>query len=435
MNHAPFLARRQRLLETLGDGIAILPTSPERQRNRDSFYPFRFDSYFWHLTGFPEPEAVLVLRGGPAAQAVQSILFCRPKDAEREVWNGFRYGPEAAREAFGFDAAYTYDELDDMLPGLIAEHPSLWYKFGDDDAWDGRITAALNAVRAQARAGKRPPAQIIDLRRPLDHMRLVKDAAEQDLMRRAGDISSAGHRQAMAACRPGLPEYALEAELTHAFRARGASGHSYSPIVAGGANACVLHYIENDKPLADGDLVLIDAGCELDGYAGDITRTFPVNGRFSAAQRDVYEIVLAAQAAAIAAIRPGTPFIAYHDAALRVLVQGLVDLGVLSGDVDGLIGSEAYKPYYMHRTGHWLGLDVHDAGDYKDGDAWTALTPGMVVTVEPGLYLRAGPGVPAHLQDIGIRIEDDVLVTADGGEVYTSAPKSVAAIEDAMRRD
>ena len=432
MKHEPYSSRRRTLLEQIGDGIAIVPTAPERIRNRDSHHPYRFDSYFWYLTGFPEPEAVIVLVGG---KEPRSILFCREKDEEREVWNGFRHGPQAAREAFAFDEAYAHDELERLLPDLIANRDALWHALGQDAAWDAKIVAALNAVRTQVRAGKRAPAQIRDLREPLDRMRLIKDAHELDIMRRAAAITSAGHARAMRTCRPGQAEYELEAELSYEFRKRGANGHSYSPIVAGGANACVLHYVDNDKLLIDNTLVLIDAGCELDGYAADITRTFPVNGRFSGPQRDVYEIVLAAQAAAIAAIRPGAPFIAYHDAALRVLVLGMVDLGLLTGNADELIESEAYKPFYMHRTGHWLGLDVHDAGEYKTGEAWIALTPGMTLTVEPGLYIRPGSGVPEHLHGIGIRIEDDILVTAEGAEVYTGAPKTVAEIEEVMRRE
>lgn len=432
MKHEPYSSRRQALLERIGDGVAIIPTAPERVRNRDSHHPYRFDSYFWYLAGFPEPEAALVLSGG---KEPRSILFCREKNAEREVWDGFRYGPEAAREAFGFDEAYPFAEIEQKLPELIANRDALWHALGQDADWDAKIVAALNAVRAQARSGQRAPTLIRDLREPLDRMRLIKDAHEIALMRQAAAITSAGHARAMQACRPGLAEYELEAELAHEFRKRGATGHAYSPIVAGGGSACVLHYVENDKRLADQTLVLIDAGCELEGYAADITRTFPVNGKFSGPRRDAYEIVLAAQAAAIAAIRPGVPFIAYHDAALHVLVQGMVDLGLLAGEIDGLIESEAYKPFYMHRTGHWLGLDVHDAGEYKAGDDWITLAPGMALTVEPGLYIRPGAGVPEHLHGIGIRIEDDVFVTADGAEVYTSAPKTIAGIEEAMRHD
>ncbi len=431
MKHEPYATRRSALLAVIGDGVAVIPTAPEQVRNRDSHYPFRFDSYFWYLSGFPEPEAVIVLVGG---KAPRSILFCREKNAEREVWDGYRHGPQAARETFGFDEAYAFSEFDEKLPGLIADRSALWHALGSDAAWDAKIVGALNAVRAQARAGKRAPAEIRDLHAALDPMRQRKDAQEMAIMRRAAEIASAGHARAMHACRPGMAEYELEAELSHEFRKRGAGGHAYSPIVAGGHNACVLHYIENDKPLGEHALVLIDAGCELEGYASDITRTFPVNGKFSGAQRDVYEIVLAAQSAAIDAIKPGVPFIAYHDAALRVLVQGLIDLKLLAGSVDDNIASEAYKPFYMHRTGHWLGLDVHDAGEYKSGEAWVALEPDMALTVEPGLYLRPGADVPEALQGIGIRIEDDAFVTADGCDVYTTAPKTIAEIEEVMRK-
>lgn len=431
-HHTHCAARRQRLLEQLGDGVAIVPTAPERVRNRDSHHPYRFDSYFWYLTGFPEPEAVLVLVGGSEAR---SILFCREKDEEREVWDGFRHGPAAACSAFGFDAAYPIAELDRMLPDLIANRRTLWHSLGHDSEWDGRIALALNAVRAKSRAGKQAPGQIHDLRTLIDRMRLIKDTHELDLMRQAAHITSAGHARAMRASRAGMAEYELEAELTHEFRRRGADAHAYTPIVAGGSNACVLHYVENKRLLGEHSLVLIDAGCELQGYAADITRTFPVNGRFSAVQRDAYEIVLAAQNAAIDAVRPGAPFLAYHDAAVRVLAQGMIDLGLLAGSLDGILESEAYKPFYMHRTGHWLGLDVHDAGDYKAGEDWVHLAPGMALTVEPGLYIRPAANVPAHLHGIGIRIEDDVFITPEGCEVYTTAPRTVAEIEETMRRD
>ena len=432
MKHQPYSARRAALFELIGDGVAVIPTAPERVRNRDAHHPYRFDSYFWYLSGFPEPEAVIVLVGGKAPRA---ILFCRAKNEEREVWDGFRYGPDAAREAFGFDEAHDFSQFAQMLPELIANRGALWHALGHDPAWDAKIAAALNTVRAQSRAGQRAPREFYDLHGPLDRMRLTKDSHEAAIMRRAAAITAAGHVRAMRACRPGVAEYELEAELSYEFRKRGAGGHAYSPIVAGGHHGCVLHYVENNALLAEHALVLIDAGCELEGYAADITRTFPVSGRFSGAQRDAYEIVLAAQRAAIAEVKPGAPFIAYHEAALRVLAQGMIDLKLLTGSVDGVIESEAYKPYYMHRTGHWLGLDVHDAGDYKTGDDWTALAPGMALTVEPGLYIRPGAGAPEHLHGIGIRIEDDVFVTETGCEVYTSAPKSVAEIEEVMRRD
>lgn len=432
MSHAPHIARRRQLLKTIADGVAIIPTAPEVVRNRDAHYPYRFDSYFWYLSGFPEPEAVIVLVGG---KRPKSILFCRDKHEEREIWDGYRYGPKAAKTAFGFDAAYSIEQFDQKLPELLVDRDTLWHAVGHDEAWDARIARALNAVRAQARAGKRAPRAIHDLRAELDAMRLIKDASELATMQRAADIASAGHLRAMRACRPGLAEYALEAELSYEFRRQGATGHAYTPIVAGGANACVLHYVENDKPLADGSLVLIDAGCEVAGYAADITRTFPVNGRFSAAQKDVYEIVLAAQAAAIAATAPGRHFMEAHDAAVRVLTRGLIDLKLLAGDLDNLIEKGDFRRFYMHRTGHWLGLDVHDAGEYKAGEQWTVLRPGMTITVEPGLYLRPAADVPAALAGIGIRIEDDVRVTADGCAVYTTAPKTVAEIEAAMRHD
>ncbi|WP_319240941.1 aminopeptidase P N-terminal domain-containing protein [uncultured Propionivibrio sp.] len=432
MNTAAHAARRRALFDRIGDGIAILPTAAEKTRNRDTHYPYRFDSDFWYLSNFPEPDAILVLVGGTTPR---TILFCREKDAERETWDGFRYGPAATREVFGVDEAYPCGEFDTRLPDLLAGHPSLWFTLGHDAGWDARITAALNAVRAQCRAGKQAPTVLHDLRREIERLRRVKDATEIGHMRHAAAITSAGHVRAMQRCRPGQPEYALEAELSHEFRVSGATGHAYPPIVAGGAGACVLHYVNNDQPLADGSLVLIDAGCEVEGYAADITRTFPVNGRFTSAQRDVYEIVLAAQAAAIAALRPGASFIDDHDAAVRVLVRGLVDLGILHGEVDGLIEQNAYQPYYMHRTGHWLGLDVHDAGEYKDEDQWARLEAGMVLTVEPGLYLRADAVIPEALRGIGIRIEDDVLITANGADVYTTAPKSVADIEALMRHD
>lgn len=432
MSHAHFIARRRRLLKTIGDGVAIIPTAPEVVRNRDAHYPYRFDSYFWYLSGFPEPEAVIVLVGG---KKPKSILFCRDKHEEREIWDGYRYGPKAARSAFGFDAAYSIEQLDKKLPELLADRDTLWHAVGHDDAWDARIARALNEVRAQARAGKRAPRAIHDLRAELDAMRLLKDEAELATMQRAADIASAGHARAMHACRPGMAEYELEAELSYEFRKRGAAGHAYTPIVASGANACVLHYVENNKLLNDHTLVLIDAGCEVQGYAADITRTFPVNGRFTPAQKDVYEIVLAAQVAAIAATAPGRHFMEAHDAAVRVLTQGLVDLKLLAGSVDTLIEKGDFRRYYMHRTGHWLGLDVHDAGEYKIGNDWTTLQPGMTLTVEPGLYIRPGSGVPTELAGIGIRIEDDVRVTETGCEVYTSAPKTVREIEETMRHD
>ena len=424
-------ARRARLAQAMQAGVAVVPTAPERLRNRDTHYPYRFDSHFYYLTGFPEPEAALVIVGGGKPR---SLLFCREKNEERETWDGFRYGPALARERFGFDEALPISQLDAKLAELLADQPALHYPVGGDAAWDARAMGWLNAVRANARAGVGAPERVHDVRALIDEMRLVKDAHELALMRRAGAISAAAHRRAMLASRPGRFEYELEAELLHEFRSGGAQFPAYWPIVAGGANACVLHYVSNDATLRDGDLVLIDAGCELGGYASDITRTHPVNGRFSAAQRDVYELVLAAQAAAIAKVRPGNAWNEPHDAAVRVLAEGLRALKLVQGSLDQVLEKETYKRFYMHRTGHWLGLDVHDAGDYKRAGRWRTLAPGMTLTVEPGLYIRAAADVPEALHGIGIRIEDDVLVTEKGGEVITAeAPKSIADIESLKR--
>lgn len=429
-----FSERRRRLAAQMQQGVAIVPTSPERMRSRDAHYPYRFDSYFYYLTGFGEPEALLVLVTAAGEGEPKHILFCRDKDMEREIWDGFRHGPEAAREAFGFDEAYSISRLDEMLPKLLADQPAVYCALGQDTVWDTRVTGWINRVREQARSGVVAPAVIHDSRLLLDEMRLFKSAEELQVMRRAAEISTGAHRRAMRATRAGLHEYEVEAELLHEFRRHGAQAPAYTPIVAGGANACVLHYIDNNAELKSGDLLLIDAGCELDGYAADITRTFPVNGKFSPVQKDVYQLVLAAQAAAIAAVRSGNPWNAPHEAALRVLAQGFIDLGLCQGSVDAVIQSEDYKRFYMHRTGHWLGLDVHDAGEYKLNGDWRALQPGMTLTVEPGCYLRPADNVPEHFWNIGVRIEDDVAVTETGCEVLTAAaPKTVAEIEELMQ--
>jgi Xaa-Pro aminopeptidase len=423
--------RRARLASAIGNGIAVIPTAPERLRNRDAHYPYRFDSYFYYLTGFREPEAVLVVCGGDAPR---SILFCREKNPEREIWDGYRHGPAAAREVFAMDEAHSIAELDARMPDLLADRDALHVHLGEDAAWDGRVLGWVNVVRGRARAGVRAPGEIRDVRGALDEMRLVKDAHEIALMRRAGTISAAAHRAAMVAAKPGAAEYEIEAVLLHEFRRSGAQAPAYTSIVAGGANACVLHYVENSATLADGDLLLIDAGCELDGYAADITRTFPVSGRFSGAQRAVYELVLAAQAAAVAAVKPGARWNEPHDAAVRVLARGMIDLKLLGGSLDAVLEQESYRQFYMHRTGHWLGLDVHDAGDYKRDGQWRELQPGMVLTVEPGCYIRPAAGVPDAFFNIGIRIEDDALVTGDGSELLTAAaPKAIADIEAWMR--
>ena len=425
-------ARRARLAQAMQGGIAVIPTAPERLRNRDTHYPYRYDSHFYYLTGFPEPEAVLVIVAGPQ---LKSLLFCREKNAERETWDGFRLGPEGAQERFGFDATHPIGALDAKLAELLCDQPALYYPVGADAAWDARAMGWLTAVRAQARAGIAAPERLQDVRSLVDEMRVVKDAHELGLMRRAASISAAAHRRAIRAARPGRFEYELEAELLYEFRRSGAQFPAYWPIVAGGANACVLHYVSNQDVLRDGELVLIDAGCELAGYASDITRTFPVGARFSAAQREVYGIVLAAQAAAMGRIRAGNAWNEPHDAAVRVLAQGMLDLKLLSGSLDEALEKETYKRFYMHRTGHWLGLDVHDAGDYKRAGKWRPLAPGMVLTVEPGLYIRAAEDVPERLRGIGVRIEDDVLVTEGDCDVITwETHKSVADLE-ALKRD
>jgi Xaa-Pro aminopeptidase len=431
--------RQRRLLlaarmRAAGGGVALIPTAPEQARNRDAHFPYRADSYFQYLTGFAEPESVLMLVAGRDGGEPQSILFCREKNAERETWDGFRHGPDGARATFGFEASYVIAELESRLPELLADQPALWFSIGHDAGWDARIAAALNKVRGESRSGKRAPPVIRDVRAELDAMRLVKDAAELSIMRRASDISAGAHVRAMRFAAPGRFEYEVEAELLHEFRRHGCEFPAYTPIVAGGANACILHYVGNDQPLRDGDLLLIDAGGELSGYASDITRTFPVSGRFSGPQADIYDLVLDAQAAAIRAVRPGANFADPHDAALKVLAQGMIDMKLLTGSLDAVIESESYKRFYMHRTSHWLGKDVHDAGEYKEGEHWAPLVPGMVLTIEPGCYVRPADDVREVFWNIGVRIEDDAVVTETACEIITSAaPKAIADIEALMR--
>ena len=413
------------------EGVAIVPAAPERARNRDSYHPYRYDSYLYYLTGFREPDAVLVVVAG---KPVKSVLFCRDRDPEREIWDGLRCGPETARAEFGFDEAHSIARLDALMPDILADRGVLHCHLGADAAWDARVMGWINQVRARARGGVAAPADIRDAHALIDEMRLIKGPEEIAVMRRAAAITAGAHRRAMRATRPGRNEFEIEAELLHEFRRHGAQAPAYPPIVAGGEHACILHYVQNDGKLKDGDLLLIDAGCELDGYASDVTRTFPVNGKFGGPQREIYQLVLEAQTAAIAAVKPGNAWDAPHLAAVGVLARGLVDLKLLKGSPGQAIETEAYKKYYMHRTGHWLGLDVHDAGEYKRSGRWRALEPGMVLTVEPGCYVRAGEGVPARFSGIGVRIEDDVLVTRTGREVLTEdAPKSISDIEALMR--
>jgi Xaa-Pro aminopeptidase len=442
--------RRERVLAALraqGGGIAVVPTAPEVMRNRDADYPYRHDSYFYYLTGFTEPEATLVLNASAKTGEPQSLLFCREKNAERETWEGFRFGPEAARDAFGVDAAYPADSLDAEMPRLLSDQPALYYALGVSAERDAQVRGWLAAVRAKNRSGVRAPTQARDLLPLLDEMRLVKDDHELAIMRRAGSISAEAHRRAMRACKPGMREYEIEAELLYTFRRHGAQAPAYGSIVAAGANACVLHYPAGNAIAREGDLILIDAACELDGYASDITRTFPASGRFTPAQRELYDIVLAAQYAAVDATRTGVSFDAPHQAALKVLSQGLLDTGILDktkfGSVDDVIAQRAYTRFYMHRTGHWLGMDVHDAGEYRDADGplddtgakpWRTLVAGNVLTIEPGLYVRAAEDVPERFWNIGIRIEDDAVVTATGCELLTrEVPVDADEIEALMR--
>ncbi|RJG02150.1 aminopeptidase P N-terminal domain-containing protein [Noviherbaspirillum sedimenti] len=442
-----FAARRAALIahmQSRGGGVAVIPTAPEVPRNADADFPYRHDSYFYYLSGFAEPEAVVVLVVG---KTTQSILFCREKNLEREIWDGYRYGPEAARTSFGFDAAYPIAALDTEMPKLLANAPSIFYALGSDSKLDARVQGWLHVVRQQARAGVAAPSAAHDIHGLLNEMRLLKDGDEIATMRRAAVISAQAHERAMRASRPGMHEYQIEAELLHEFRRHGSQFPAYTSIVAAGANACVLHYRAGDARMKDGDLVLIDAGCELDSYAADITRTYPANGKFSGPQKELYEIVLAAQYAAIAETKPGKRFPDAHDAAVKVLAQGMLDTGLLDankvGTLDDVIAKGDYKQFYMHRTGHWLGMDVHDVGDYREpGEAavegekpWRILRPGMVTTVEPGIYVRPAQGVPEQYWHIGIRIEDDALVTEDGCEILTqAAPKTVAEIEAVMRQ-
>jgi Xaa-Pro aminopeptidase len=442
--------RRERVLAALraaGGGVAIVPTAPEVLRNRDADYPYRHDSYFYYLTGFTEPQALLVLDASAASDAPASILFCRAKNAEREIWEGFRFGPEGAREAFGFDAAFPVDEIETQMPLILADKPSLHYALGTSAQLDEQVRRWLDGVRAKARSGAAAPQAALDLLPLLDEMRLFKDEHELSIMRRAGKISALAHRRAMAACQPGVREYKLEAELLYTFRKYGAQGPAYGSIVAAGANACVLHYPAGNAIARDGDLILIDAACELDGYASDITRTFPASGRFTPAQRELYDIVLAAQQAAIDATRAGVTFDDPHNAAVRVLAQGLLDTGIvdrgLFSSVDDVIVERAYTPFYMHRTGHWIGMDVHDCGDYRERgaarDAQGALPArtlraSMALTVEPGLYIRPAENVPERYWNIGIRIEDDAVVTEDGCELLTrDVPVKADEIEALMQ--
>ena len=424
--------RRQRLLESLpANSLAIVPAAREQLRSRDTYFPFRQDSDFSYLTGFSEPESLLVLTPGRAQG--ESLLFCRERDAEKELWDGPRMGPELAAEHCGLCDAFPIDDLDEILPGLLEGRDYIYYTMGRFPQLDRRLQHYLSAIDNAPGSSGAPEMVSLD---PLLHdLRLFKSAAEIRLMAKAAEISAHAHRRAMAVCKPGMWEYQLEAELLHTFMASGAREPAYPSIVGGGANALVMHYCSNSAQLKNGDLVLIDAGCEYRGYASDITRTFPVNGRFSGAQKAVYEIVLASQLAAIENIVVGNDWDRPHMASVHVITEGLKDLGLLRGSIDGLIESGAYRRFYMHRVGHWLGMDVHDVGDYKVHGQWRQLEAGMVMTVEPGIYIHSEDAkVPEKFRGIGIRIEDDVALTKSGAQVLSaSAPKAVADVEYLMR--
>ena len=426
-----FARRRRHLMELVGaGGIVVLPAAPEHVRSRDTLFDYRQDSDLFYLTGFPEPETVAVLI--PGRPQGEFFLFCRERDPEREMWDGKRAGPEGAVEHYACDEAFPIGKLDEILPNLIEPCDRVYYPMGVAGEFDQRMLGWLNALNAR-RHSAHAPSEIVSLDHLLHEMRLFKSRAEASVMRRSAQIAVKAHKRAMRVCRPGLNEYELEAEFLHEFKRSGANC-SYPPIVAGGANACILHYTENNAELLDGDLVLIDAGCELELYASDITRTFPVNGRFTDAQRELYEIVHEANAAAKDAVQPGNHWDDPHSAAVRVVTLGLRSLGLLSGRLPSLLKEHAYREYFMHRTGHWLGMDVHDVGDYKVDDQWRLLEPGMALTIEPGIYVDSSArGKARRWRGIGIRIEDDVLVTRQGPRVLTAGlPSSVDEVESFM---
>lgn len=429
-----FKHRRRQLLQQLGkDAVAIVPTSDEKIRNRDAEYPFRPDSDFYYLTGFVEPESVAVFI--PGRKAGQYVLFCREKDPKMETWTGRRVGVKAAPRVLDADEAYAIDEIDEVLPTLLHDRDTVFYSFGNENGFDERVMHWINQVKRQIRSGITAPQQIINLDSVLHEMRLFKSAQEVRVMQKAAKIAAEAHSRAMQQCRPGMMEYQVEAEILHVFKKYGCEP-AYNSIVGGGDNGCILHYVENNATLNDGDLLLIDAGAELDHYASDITRTFPVNGQFSEPQRLLYEVVLKAQYAAIKAVKPGAYWIKPHEVAVKVLTEGLIKLGILKGNLQKLIDEGAYQKFYMHRTGHWLGMDVHDVGSYRMAKKWRRLEPGMTLTVEPGLYIAKGTkGVDKKWQGIGIRIEDDVLVTENGCRVLSEGvPKEISEIEALMQR-
>ncbi|MCZ6686697.1 MAG: aminopeptidase P N-terminal domain-containing protein [Gammaproteobacteria bacterium] len=432
MTPTEFARRRRQLMRMIGSGgIAILPAAPEKIRNRDTIYPFRQDSDFIYLSGFDEPDAVAVLIPGRAH--AEYILFCRERDPSRETWDGPRAGPEGAQADHGADDAFPISDIDEILPGLMEHCDRVYYTMGAHPDFDTQVMGWFDGLRNRGQGDGLMPQEFIALDHLLHDMRLYKSRGEIGAMRKAARIAAAAHKKLMAACRPGIMEYELEAELLHEFKRNGCET-AYQPIVGSGPNSCVLHYVKNDRRMEDGEMLLVDAGCEYRGYASDVTRSMPVNGRFSSEQKAIYQIVLDAQKAAIEKVSPRCHWNEPHDAAVRTITRGLVKLGLLKGRVPALIKATAYKKFFMHRTGHWLGMDVHDVGDYRVGDEWRHLEPGMVMTVEPGIYIPPGiKGVAKKWWGIGVRIEDDVLVTKDGCEVLSrDVPREIADIEALM---
>ena len=432
-NYQEFKKRRSALIEKIGDGVAVIFNAHEAIRNRDSHYPYRSDSYFHYFSGFTEPQSVLLLLGG---KSPKTILFCRNKNLEMEIWNGFIYGPKEAKEVFLFDEAYDINLLDDIALKEISGHEKIYYRIGQDALNDQKINDWIKALRDKARAGVQAPQAIEDISHIADEMRLIKSDFEIDIMKRAAKIASLAHNRAMKFVKPQMYEYELEAEILHEFMSHGIRSPAYQSIVAAGKNACTLHYVDNNSKIQDGDLILIDAGCELESYASDISRTFPANGKFSKIQKDFYQLVLEAQSAALSKISSNHHWNEPHEAALSVLIEGFKDFGLCQGSHQEIYETGAYKEFYMHRTGHWLGLDVHDAGDYKTfAKEWKQFQPGMTLTVEPGCYIRPSANIPKEFWNIGIRIEDDVLVTQNGYEVLTKdSPKTIESIEALMAK-
>lgn len=431
MDKSVFARRRRGIVEMMGEGIAIIPTAPEHTRNNDVHFQFRPDSDFFYLTQFPEPEAVAVL--APGREHGEFVMFCREKNHQKEIWDGRRAGLEGAMEDYGADDAYPIEDIDDILPGLLENRSKVFSSMGRYKNFDTNLINWVNEVKTKVRSGINAPNEFVCLDTILHEHRLIKKVEELRIMKRAGRISAAAHCKAMRFCKPGKKEYQVQAVLEHEFKIQGCQYTAYPPIVAGGANACILHYTENSEVLKDGDLLLIDAGAELDCYASDITRTMPINGKFSAEQKTIYDIVLQAQHAAIEQVKPGNHWNQPHEAAVKTIVEGLIDLKVLKGTVEDLIENQGYRRFYIHRTGHWLGMDVHDVGDYKIADEWRLLEPGMVFTVEPGLYFPDDKDVDPRWRNIGIRIEDNVVVSKEGATLITDGvPRKPEDIEAMM---